>query len=91
MQAEPVCEARQIVEQSHDVSDFETPLVVEAKGTEFVPVALDHSRGRCAELVCDLAQRALEGREGLQFAPPMLLDRLRQLRVAVLRTEELCM
>src|SRR5439155_7343021 len=91
LQPEPVGEPGEVVEDADDVGDLEAALVAESEVAERLPVALDHPRWRGAQLLGDLAQSALPIGERRDLAPPALLDRLGQLAVTVLRTEELCM
>jgi len=79
----------QVVEDSNDVSDLKKGLIVEAKCPEPVPVRLDHPRGSGTQLLSNLTKRPVS-RAQLQVAPASLLDRLNELRLPMLNTQELC-
>jgi hypothetical protein len=86
LKAERIRQARQVVEDTDDVSHFKQRLVREAEVAQRLPVFFHHASGRSAELFGDGAQRALPRGE-LKFAPAPLLDRFDEAGLAALRTQ----
>ncbi|MBI2060807.1 MAG: hypothetical protein HYT87_13650 [Nitrospirae bacterium] len=50
LEAESIRHPRQVVEDTDDVGDFQAGFVIEAQIAQWLPIVLDHFRGRAAEL-----------------------------------------
>jgi hypothetical protein len=89
-QSETVGQPSQVVEHPDDVRDLETSVVIESQSSKSLPVALDHSGGRRAQLVSDLAESAAAFIELRDIPPSPTLDRLDELGLGTLDTQKLC-
>jgi hypothetical protein len=79
-----------VVEDADDVRQLETAFVVEPDRSYGVPVGGVDRDGVSAELLRQLAQRALTLGEARRVAPVPTVDRGGQLVIASLDTQELC-
>ena len=90
LQPEPVRKARKVVEDAHDVTNFEASLVVETEAPQRLPVGLGHARWGGAELVGDGAEGAFARSDGGDGIPRTRLDGFHQLRRGIFEAQKLC-
>ena len=90
MQAQPIGQPCEVVEDADDVREFEACLIVEAQIPKWLPILFDHQRGGGAELFRQSAQRVFSWCEESHISPSLFLQRLHQLVFTVLDTQKLC-
>lgn len=90
LKAQAVGQARKVIEDAHDVRDFQAGFVVEADRAERLPVLLGNLRGVPGELVCDRQEGPLSVGEIRQLAPAAILDGGGKSAVAAFGTQKLC-
>jgi hypothetical protein len=86
---EAVGHAREVVEDRDQVAHFEESLVVQAHIAQGLPVRGGHFPRCEGHLLCHGAEGTLPRRQVGELPPAVLLDRLDQLRIAVLDTQKL--